>query len=88
VIALKEVKKENVDDFIRTHFIYRYGAPQYIIANNGKPFFNKLMTRLCGKFKFTQHKSLIYAYINGLAKAFNKTLCNLLKKVVAKSKRH
>ncbi|KAL0286119.1 UNVERIFIED_CONTAM: hypothetical protein Sradi_7156100 [Sesamum radiatum] len=42
-VPLKEVKKENVADFIRTHIIYRYGVPR--------------------------------------------TLCNLLKKVVAKSKR-
>jgi len=28
----------------------------------------------------------VHAPANGLAKAFNKTLCNLLEKVVAKSK--
>jgi len=88
VIALKEVEKENVVDFIRTHIIYRYGVPQYIITDNGKPFFNKLMTSLNEKFKFAQHKSSMYhAPANGLAKVFNKTLCNLLKKEKAKSKR-
>jgi len=89
VIALKEVKKENVVNFIQTHIIYRYGVPRYIITDNGKPFFNKLMTTsLCEKFKFAQHKSSMYhAPANGLVEAFNKTLCNLLKKVVAKSKR-
>jgi len=87
-IALKEVKKKNVVDFIRTHVIYRYSVPRYIITDNGKPFFNKLLTRLCEKFKFAQHKSSMYhAPANGLEEAFNKTLCNLLKKVVAKSKR-
>ncbi|KAK4404342.1 hypothetical protein Sango_0802800 [Sesamum angolense] len=30
---------------------------------------------------------MYYATANGLAEVFNKTLCNLLKKVVAKSKR-
>ncbi|KAL0283177.1 UNVERIFIED_CONTAM: hypothetical protein Sangu_2907300 [Sesamum angustifolium] len=30
---------------------------------------------------------MYYAAANGLAEAFNKTLCNLLKNVVAKSKR-
>ncbi|XP_074266161.1 uncharacterized protein LOC141588628 [Silene latifolia] len=30
---------------------------------------------------------MYYAFANGLAEAFNKTLCNLLKKVLAKSKR-
>ncbi|KAL0337680.1 UNVERIFIED_CONTAM: Transposon Tf2-12 polyprotein [Sesamum calycinum] len=48
-IPLKEVKKENVADFIRTHIIYRYGVPRYIIADNGKPFCNSLIDKLCQK---------------------------------------
>ncbi|KAL0449524.1 UNVERIFIED_CONTAM: hypothetical protein Slati_1508800 [Sesamum latifolium] len=60
-VPLKEVKKENVVDFIRTNIIYCYGVPR--------------------------NSSMYYAAPNGLAEAFNKTLCSLLKKVVAKSKR-
>ncbi|KAL0415694.1 UNVERIFIED_CONTAM: hypothetical protein Slati_3401300 [Sesamum latifolium] len=60
-VPVKEVKKENVVDFIRTNIIYRYGVPR--------------------------NSSMYYAAANGLAEAFNKTLCSLLKKVVAKSKR-
>jgi len=56
-IVLREFKKENVVDFIRTHIIYRYAVPRYIITDNGKPFYNSLMTSLCKKFKFAQHKS-------------------------------
>jgi len=51
-IALKEVKKENVVDFIRTHIIYRFGVPRYIIMDNDKLFFNKWMTNFYEKFKF------------------------------------
>ncbi|PIN16517.1 hypothetical protein CDL12_10835 [Handroanthus impetiginosus] len=39
-ISLKEVKKENVADFIRLNIIYRYRVPRYISTNNGKPFCN------------------------------------------------
>ena len=88
VVPLKEVKKENVVNFIRSNIIYQYGVPRYIITNNGKPFYNKLMSNLCERFGFKQHNSSIYnAPANGLAEAFNKTLCNLLKKIVDKSKR-
>ncbi|XP_074277258.1 uncharacterized protein LOC141600898 [Silene latifolia] len=81
-VPFREVKKENVVDFVRTQTIYRYGVPRYIITDNGKPFFNKLMDALIEKFKFAQHKSSMYnAPANGLAEAFNKTLCNLLKKM-------
>ncbi|KAL0342488.1 UNVERIFIED_CONTAM: hypothetical protein Scaly_1911400 [Sesamum calycinum] len=46
-VPLKEVKKENVADVICTHIIYRYGVPRYIITDNGKPFCNSLMDKLC-----------------------------------------
>ncbi|XP_075104868.1 uncharacterized protein LOC142178948 [Nicotiana tabacum] len=65
-----------------------YIIPRYIITDNGMPFDNKLVRSLCEKFGFKQHKSSMYnAPANGLAKAFNKTLGNLLKKVVAKNNR-
>ncbi|XP_060217193.1 uncharacterized protein LOC132644609 [Lycium barbarum] len=87
-VALKEVKKENVANFIRVNIIYRFGIPRYIITDNGKPFDNKLMNKICDLFGFKQCKSSMYhAAANDLAQAFNKTLCNLLKKVVSKSKR-
>ncbi|XP_060180738.1 uncharacterized protein LOC132610466 [Lycium barbarum] len=88
VVSLKEVKKENVANFIRVNIIYRFGIPRYILTDNGKPFDNKLMTKVCDRFGFKQrNSSMYYAAANGLAEAFNKTLCNLLKKVVSKSKR-
>ncbi|XP_060170708.1 uncharacterized protein LOC132601649 [Lycium barbarum] len=81
-IAFKKVKKENV-----ANFIYRFGIPRYIIMDNGKPFDNKLMNNICDLFSFKQRKSSMYhAAVNGLAEVFKKTLCNLLKKHVSKSK--
>ncbi|XP_060200582.1 uncharacterized protein LOC132628835 [Lycium barbarum] len=88
VVSLKEVKRENVENFIRVNIIYRFGIPRYILTDNSKPFDNKLMTKVCDLFGFKQrNSSMYYAAANGLAEAFNKTLCNLLKKVVSKSKR-
>ncbi|XP_070034269.1 uncharacterized protein [Nicotiana tomentosiformis] len=87
-LLLLRVKKENVASFIRVNIIYRFGIPRYIIMDNEKPFDNRLMNKICNLFGFKQRNSSMYnAAANGLAKAFNKTLCNLLKKVVSKSKR-
>ncbi|KAM1018587.1 hypothetical protein ACFX2C_040197 [Malus domestica] len=87
-IPLREVKKETVVRFIKEHIIHRYGVPRYIITDNGKQFSNRLVDELCEKYKFKQHKSSMYhAPANGLAEAFNKTLCNLLKKVIGRTKR-
>ncbi|KAA0057706.1 uncharacterized protein E5676_scaffold970G00470 [Cucumis melo var. makuwa] len=87
-IPLREAKKENVVNFIRTHIIYRYGIPHRIVTDNVRQFSNSMIDKLCEKFKFKQYKSSMYnAAANGLAEAFNKTLRNLLKKIVSKSKR-
>ncbi|KAK6241651.1 hypothetical protein SCA6_007040 [Theobroma cacao] len=46
------------------------------------------MEKLCAQFNFKQHNSSMYhAPANGLVKAFNKTLCNLLKKVANRAKK-
>ncbi|XP_070056516.1 uncharacterized protein [Nicotiana tomentosiformis] len=48
----------------------------------------RLMNKIFDLFGFKQRNSSMYnAAANGLAEAFNKTLCNLLKKVISKSKR-
>ncbi|KAH0661855.1 hypothetical protein KY284_026786 [Solanum tuberosum] len=52
-----------------------YGIPRCIVTDNGTPFNNKLISSLCEKFSFKQHKSSMYnAPANGLDEAFNKTL--------------
>ncbi|XP_022890349.1 uncharacterized protein LOC111405617 [Olea europaea var. sylvestris] len=88
VIQLKEIKKENVADFIHIQIIYRYGVLRHIIADNGKPFCNSHKNNLCTKFGFKQYNSSMYIVAaKGLAEVFNKIICSLLKKVVSKLKR-
>ncbi|TYK16512.1 uncharacterized protein E5676_scaffold21G003210 [Cucumis melo var. makuwa] len=88
VMPLREAKKDNIVNFVRTHIIYRYSIPHRIVTDNGRQFNNTFMDKLCEKFNFKQYKSSMYnAATNGLAEAFNKTLCSLLKKVVSKTKR-
>ena len=88
LIPLKEDKGEHVEHFIRTHLIYRFGVPSRIMSDNGGPFKNKHVDKLCSKFKIIHHYSTAYnPAANGQAEAFNKTLCKLLKKVVSRNKR-
>ena len=95
VAVFLEVKKETVVNFIKRNIIFRYGVPRYIITDNEKELYNKSMDKLCNDFGFNcsdfgfkQHNSSMYnAPANGLVEAFNKTLRNLLKKVVGKLKR-
>ncbi|KAG9447252.1 hypothetical protein H6P81_013380 [Aristolochia fimbriata] len=86
--AYREVKATTVADFIRTQIIYRHGVPRYIVTDNGTPFRNKVMDRFCEKFCIQQRMSSAYnPAANGLAEAFNKTLCKILKKTVGTHKR-
>ncbi|KAG9453486.1 hypothetical protein H6P81_006390 [Aristolochia fimbriata] len=86
--AYREVKAVTVVNFIRTQIIYRYGVPRYIMTNNGTPFKNKVMDCFCEKFRIQQRTSMAYnPAANGLAEAFNKTLCKILKKTVGTHKR-
>ncbi|KAG9458886.1 hypothetical protein H6P81_003394 [Aristolochia fimbriata] len=86
--AYKEIKAATVVDFIRTQIVYRYGVPRYIMTDNGTPFRNKTMDNFCEKFGIRQRTSTTYnPAANGLAEAFNKTLCKILKKTVAGNKK-
>ncbi|KAG9458357.1 hypothetical protein H6P81_002865 [Aristolochia fimbriata] len=86
--AYKEIKAATVVDFIRTQIVYRYGVPRYIMTDNGTPFRNKTMDNFFEKFDIRQSTSTAYnPAANGLAEAFNKTLCKILKKAIAGNKK-
>ncbi|KAI5316794.1 hypothetical protein L3X38_036501 [Prunus dulcis] len=87
-IPLKKVRADDVTNFIRNHIIYRYGVPSKIISDNALYFKCKSMTKLCEKYKFQHSFSASYnPSSNGQAEAFNKVLCNILKKMVSGNKR-
>ncbi|KAG9459165.1 hypothetical protein H6P81_003673 [Aristolochia fimbriata] len=86
--AYREVKATTVADFIRTQIIYRYGVPRYIVMDNGTSFRNRVMDCFCKKIRIQQRTSSAYnPAANGLAKAFNKTLCKILKKTIGANKK-
>jgi hypothetical protein len=57
VVALKEVKAENVEYFIRNNLIYHFGVPSRIISDNRSSFKNKQLEKLFSKFKIKHHFS-------------------------------
>jgi ribonuclease HI len=87
-IPLKEVKADNVIRFMELHILYRFGVPNRVISDNGTVFKSFKVTRFAAKYHIDWRYSSIYnPRANGLAEAFNKTLCKILKKTVAKNKR-
>ena len=50
-IPLREVKTNNVINFIKHHVIYQHGMPRRIIHDNGPQFISNAFVRFCDKFK-------------------------------------
>lgn len=87
-VPLKVLKADDVANFIRTHIIHRYGVPSKIISDNALYFKYKTMVKLCDKYNIRHSFSASYnPQANGQAKAFNKVLCNILKKMVSGTKK-
>ncbi|GAA0177929.1 hypothetical protein LIER_29767 [Lithospermum erythrorhizon] len=50
-------------------------------GDGGKLFNNKMIADLCARFKFKKyHSSMYYPQANDLVEAFNKILCNILRR--------
>jgi Integrase core domain/Integrase zinc binding domain len=87
-ISLKEVKASDVVRFFKTYVLYRFGTPRRIISDNGTAFKNAKIYALAERFKIDWRYSSIYnPRANGLAEAFNKTLINIMKKIVEGNQR-
>jgi ribonuclease HI len=85
-IPLREVKSDNVINFLERHIIYRFEAPRRITSDNAKAFKSNKMQRFIAKYNITWNYSTgYYPQANGLAEAFNKTLGKILKKTITKN---
>ncbi|CAL2239488.1 unnamed protein product [Prunus armeniaca] len=87
-VPLKVVKAEDVANFIKTHIIHHYGVPSKIISDNALYFKCKTVVKLCDKYNIWHSFFASYSpQSNGQAEAFNKVLCNILKKIVSGTKK-
>lgn len=77
-----------VVELIGIHIIYRFGIPETIMTDNNQPFKRLALCKLYAKYQIKEnHSSRYYTLANGLAKAFNVTICMMPKKMVDKNKR-
>lgn len=87
-IMLRYIKHANIVQFIQVHIIYRFGILENILADNGQPFTSSPVAKLLSKYNIEpNHSTRYYPQANGLAEAFNKTRCKILKNTVSKNKR-
>ena len=87
-IPLREVKSDNVINFLERHIIHRFGVPHRITSDNGKAFKSKKIESFKAKYGIKwNYSTAYYPQANGMAEAFNKTLGKILKKTVSKNRR-
>jgi transposase InsO family protein len=82
-IPLKEMKASDVVKFFKTHILYRFGTPHRIISDNRMTFKSSKVYALVEHFNIDWRFSFIYnPRANSLFEAFNKTLNNIMKKIM------
>ena len=87
-VSLREVKSDNIINFLERQIIYRFGIPHRITSDNGKAFRSNKMYRFIEKYKIKWNYSTgYYPQANGAIEAFNKTLGKMLKKTVHRYRR-
>ena len=87
-VSLAEVKAYTKINFVKNHIICRFGMPKRLYHDNGPQFNNDKFYRFCDKYDIHCCPSTAYNPVaNGLAEAFNKTTCKILKKMVSNNKK-
>lgn len=88
VVPLTFTTGKKISRFILNYIICCYGVPLTIITDNGTPFQNKEVDKLCAKYKiYHGYSSIYYPQGNGQEEASNKTIVKILQKTVNDSGR-
>jgi hypothetical protein len=75
--------------FLENNILARFGCPDKIITDNAAAFKSKKMVNFCHKFHITLgHSTAYYPQGNGLAESSNKSLINIIKKVLEENKKN
>eukprot|EP00253_Pinus_taeda_P035765 PITA_35765 len=74
--------------FLEANILSRFGCPNKIIIDNVAAFKSKKMIGFCHKYHITLgHSTAYYPQGNGLAESFNKSLMNIIKKLLEDNKK-
>eukprot|EP00253_Pinus_taeda_P026975 PITA_26975 len=74
--------------FLETNILSRFGCPEEIITDNVAAFKSKKMISFCHKYHITLgHSTAYYPQGNGLTESSNKSLINIIKKVLEENKK-
>jgi transposase InsO family protein len=82
-VVLKKVDAEELIKFLKDNIMSRFGVPNKFITNNGSIFVDSKFTKFYGQYGIIMGQSSnYYPQGNGLVESTNKTLMQILKKIV------
>jgi hypothetical protein len=87
-IPTKRATDSVVIDFLEDDILLRFRCPRKIVTDNAQAFKSMAMVDFCQKYSIVLgHSTSYYPQGNGLAESSNKSLVNVIKKVLNKNKR-
>eukprot|EP00253_Pinus_taeda_P010277 PITA_10277 len=88
-IPCRQANDSVIIQFLENNILSRFGFPNKIITDNAATFRSKKMVNFCHKFHITLgHSTAYYPQGNGLAESSNKSLINIIKKVLEENKKN
>ena len=86
-IPCRQANDSTIIQFLETNILSRFGCPEKIIIDNAATFKSNKMISFCHKYHITLgHSTTYYPQGNGLAESSNKSLINIIKKVLEENK--
>eukprot|EP00253_Pinus_taeda_P020896 PITA_20896 len=88
-IPCRQANDSTIIQFLETNILARFGCPDKIITDNAAAFRSKKMVSFCHKFHITLgHSTAYYPQGNGLEESSNKSLVNMIKKVLEENRKN
>eukprot|EP00253_Pinus_taeda_P003422 PITA_03422 len=88
-IPCRQANDSTIIQFLEGNILSRFGFPEKIITDNAAASKSKKMINFCHKFHITLgHSTVYYPQGNGLAESSNKSLINIIKKMLEENKRN
>eukprot|EP00253_Pinus_taeda_P019966 PITA_19966 len=88
-IPCRQANDSIIMQFLETNILSRFGCPEKIITDNATAFKSKRMINFCHKYHITLgHSTAYYPQGNGLVESSNKSLINIIKKILEENKKN
>eukprot|EP00253_Pinus_taeda_P011048 PITA_11048 len=85
----QQANDSTIIQFLENNILSRFGCPKKIITDNAAAFKSNKIINFCHKYRITLgHSTAYYPQGNGLAESSNKSLINIIKKMLEDNKKN